>query len=46
MIEQLEPDPAPIKARSLTPQRIAGVTVVRVEVEAYSGKENLASSPQ
>ncbi len=46
MIEQLEPDPAPIKARLLTPQRMAGVTVLRVEVEAYSGKENLASPPQ
>ncbi len=40
MIDQLEPDPAPVKARSLTPKRIAGVTIVRIDVEILSGKDN------
>ncbi|MGC9398460.1 MAG: pyridoxamine 5'-phosphate oxidase family protein [Anaerolineae bacterium] len=40
MIEQLEPHPAPVKARLLEPRRVAGVTVVRVDVETFSGKES------
>ncbi len=40
MIEQLEPDPATVAAHLLKPARIAGVTVVRIDVEAFSGKYN------
>jgi hypothetical protein len=40
MIEQLEPDPASVAARLLKPARIAEVTVVRIDVQAFSGKFN------
>mgnify|MGYP006292173487 FL=1 len=40
MIDQLEPDPEPVKARLLKPARIASVTVVRIDIDALSGKEN------
>lgn len=42
MIDQLEPDPAPIKARPLNPKRLANVTVLRIDIEALSGKDNSA----
>ncbi|MFP4344027.1 MAG: pyridoxamine 5'-phosphate oxidase family protein [Anaerolineales bacterium] len=38
MIDQLEPDPEPVKARTLKAPRIAGVTVVSLQVETLTGK--------
>ncbi len=38
MIDQLEPDPEPVKARTLTPARIAGVTIVELRIEMLTGK--------
>ncbi len=40
MIEQLEPDPEPVKARTLTEQRVAGVTIGRIQIETLTGKQN------
>ena len=39
MIDQLEPEPEPMKARTLKAPRIAAVTVVSLKVEALTGKQ-------
>jgi hypothetical protein len=38
MIDQLEPEPEPVKARSLKAPRIAGVVIVSLQVETLTGK--------
>lgn len=40
LVEHLEPDPGPVKTRLARPERLAGVTVVRVRVSGWSGKGN------
>lgn len=39
LIERLEPAPEPVKARSLKPERLNGVAVLRVTVTGWSGKK-------
>ena len=39
LIERLEPSPEPVKARLLAPERLDGVAVIRVNVDAWSGKQ-------
>ncbi len=39
MIDQLEPEPEPVKARSLKAPRIAGVTIISLQVETLTGKQ-------
>jgi|GEM_PF-70335 len=41
MIRQLESDPGPVEARTLTPARLASVTVGRVDLEVMTGKQAL-----
>ena len=41
MIRQLEPEPGPVMARTLTPARLASVTVGRVDLEVMTGKQAL-----
>lgn len=41
MIDQLEPDPTSVKARLLSPERLANVTIVRIDIKSLSGKENV-----
>lgn len=41
MIRQLEPEPGPVMARTLTPARLASVTVGRVDLDVMSGKQAL-----
>ncbi len=38
MIDQLEPDPEPVKARFVTDKSVRRVAIGRVDVEAFSGK--------
>ncbi len=38
MIDQLEPDPEPLKKRFVTDKSVRGVAVVRVDVEMFSAK--------
>jgi hypothetical protein len=38
MIDQLEPDPGPVKARTLEPARIKAVGILRVRLVAMTGK--------
>jgi nitroimidazol reductase NimA-like FMN-containing flavoprotein (pyridoxamine 5'-phosphate oxidase superfamily) len=40
MIDRYEPDPAPVRARLLVPNRINTVTVGRIDVTAMTGKAN------
>ncbi|MCX6843421.1 MAG: pyridoxamine 5'-phosphate oxidase family protein [candidate division WOR-3 bacterium] len=40
LIERLEPEPEPVKARLLKPARLDGVAIVRVTVTGWSGKKN------
>ena len=46
MIRQLEPDPEPVMARTLTPNRLASVTVGRVDLEVITGKQALPQREQ
>lgn len=39
MIDQLEPNPGPVKERTLEPSRVRGVGILRVKIEFMSGKE-------
>ncbi len=39
MIDQLEPEPGPVKARAMPPEKVRGVCILRVRIEAMSGKE-------
>jgi len=39
LIARLEPEPDPVKARLLKPERLSGVAVIRVKVESWSGKQ-------
>jgi hypothetical protein len=39
MIDQLEPDPGPVKERTLEPPRVRGVGILRVRILSMSGKE-------
>ncbi len=45
MIDQLEPDPEPVKARVLTPEKIRGVTIVRIDIDSMTGKAGPATRP-
>lgn len=38
MIDQLEPDPEPVKLRTLTTEAVGGVTIVRIRAGAFTGK--------
>jgi len=40
MIDQLEPDPEPVKSRLLTEKRLNGVMVGRIKIENMTGKQN------
>lgn len=40
LIERLEPEPEPVKARLLKPERLDGIAIVRVTVTGWSGKKN------
>jgi len=39
LIGRLEPEPEPVKARLLQPERLTGVAVIRVTVTGWSGKK-------
>jgi len=39
LIDRLEPEPEPVKARLLKPERLGGVAVLRVTVTGWSGKQ-------
>ena len=39
LIGRLEPEPEPVKARLLKPDRLGGVAVIRVAVTGWSGKQ-------
>jgi hypothetical protein len=39
LIDRLEPEPEPAKARLLKPERLGGVAVMRVTVTGWSGKK-------
>jgi len=39
LIGRLEPEPEPVKARLLKPERLGSVAVIRVEVTGWSGKQ-------
>lgn len=39
LIGRLEPEPEPVKARLLKPERLDGVAVIRVAVSGWSGKQ-------
>jgi uncharacterized protein len=39
MIDQLEPDPGPVKARTLEPARVKAVGILRVRLTAMTGKQ-------
>lgn len=39
LIDRLEPEPEPVKARLLKSERLGGVAVLRVEVAGWSGKQ-------
>jgi nitroimidazol reductase NimA-like FMN-containing flavoprotein (pyridoxamine 5'-phosphate oxidase superfamily) len=39
LIDRLEPEPEPVKARLLKPGRLGGVAVMRVTVTGWSGKQ-------
>jgi uncharacterized protein len=38
MIDQLEPDPEPVKARFVTDKSVKAVAIVRIDVEAFTAK--------
>jgi nitroimidazol reductase NimA-like FMN-containing flavoprotein (pyridoxamine 5'-phosphate oxidase superfamily) len=40
LIEALEPEPGPVKARLLKPARLDGVAIVRVTVTGWTGKKS------
>jgi nitroimidazol reductase NimA-like FMN-containing flavoprotein (pyridoxamine 5'-phosphate oxidase superfamily) len=40
LIERLEPEPEPVKARLLKPTRLDAIAIVRVTVTGWSGKKN------
>lgn len=42
MIDQLEPDPGPVKARTLTESAIRGVCIVKVRADFFTGKKGPA----
>lgn len=39
MIDQLEKEPAPVKARALTEEAVRGVCIVRVRASGFTGKQ-------
>lgn len=39
MIDQLEPDPGPVKVRTLTDAAIRGVCIIKVRADFFTGKE-------
>ncbi len=41
MIDALEPDPAPVGQRLITAKSLRSVTVLKIAVESWSGKQNL-----
>lgn len=41
MIRQHESDPEAVIAEQLTPNRVAGTTIVRIDIDQVSGKESL-----
>lgn len=42
MIDQLEPDPEPVKARTLTDEAVRGVCIVKISADFFTGKEGPA----
>lgn len=44
MIDQIEPQPQPLKERMLTEDRISGVTIGRIHIEGISAKKNKSTS--
>jgi len=43
MIDQLEPDPEPVKERFVTDKSVRSVAIVRVDVESFTGKRGKES---
>lgn len=39
MVDQMESDPGPVKARALTPEAVRGVCIVRIRAEGFTGKQ-------
>ena len=39
LVDRLEPEPEPVKARLLRPERLGGVAIVRVMVTSWSAKQ-------
>lgn len=43
MIDQLEPDPEPVKARFVTDKSVRSVAIVRVDVDSFTAKQGKES---